>query len=351
MQHRVSGLDEFTAFADAASAFVCLLLLAACGVFLGIPINATILLGLCLLPFLLLLAAGARYRCTLSAQKGLLLEKYRFWFWRVMRQEFFLDASFQLYISGDASRAQGLCLVSPRPNEDESDFFGPYFGSRRMKTLQHKLQEMLESTRRGCPVFEQTALQNSLLADQQDRIDLENAVFSHTGRLALARNALEVKVGTITLPPETLLLFNPESYIDPRREDFLFGAVCGGAVDLEFCDLQVRPGAKLQFDSVGRVVFVHEGFENPIAIGPKTIDNQNPLGFSMDGELVQYTLAQEFDTGRFILPSGSTVQLLPKEYRSRKTAGVACLGGNAHVGESAFGEGEVVCLSQLDRVG
>jgi hypothetical protein len=324
MKTEVTGCDEFRALQDAATG-LCVLVTAAC-IGRWHPDIGPVWLAAsgCLVPVVLFLALGARFRCSVCLEEGIVLEKKRLWFYTCSKERFFLDASLTRFVADNNKSSRGLCWLTVASDGAESDFFGPFGDAKRLGDLEAKLQQALATTRteQACLLSEQ-AFGCELFDGQEGALDLDNASWSAEGRLLSVSLKESVVLKELVFPPATVLHFNRKGFVDSCRPDELISAVLSEPLLVEFCGLEMRAGGCLDFDAGGRVICLRDGLSAALRWGDLGVDDAQPVAFSVDGDLSEFTLSQPWSTDRMTLPGGSRVMLLPKVERSARMAGVA----------------------------
>jgi hypothetical protein len=297
-----SGADHYPATSDAA----CVGVVGLIGIPLMRMLDASIPLLLVATVLVAAVAAGARYRLTVSAD-GIELVSLRAWIWPVRRRRWLLDARIDLYESLDADAPQGLCVETKHGGAaGASDCFGPA-REGRVRALHAAASAALERHRAAAPPCP-PELRHARLAPQSALLDLPGAARHPSGRLREVRSLGPVVLGALEIPPGSLFRFNVEPiadprFIDPRRDDVLVEVQVAEPVVLY--GRRTNPGAVLRFLGEDRPLLTEGAFEPDVEIDGRRVRGDAVLGFRADGRLHSFTLARELRVGDLALPAGS----------------------------------------------
>ncbi len=106
-----------------------------------------------------------------------------------------------------------------------------------------------------------------------------------------------------TIPAGSSLSLNGDTYLDPRRDDRLNGAVLGAAATLP-AGLEAPSGARVWFSHVGNVVSVR-GDLGPVSPESFPIDATRGIDWDDDGSLKSFHTSRDVSLGGFTVPAGS----------------------------------------------
>jgi hypothetical protein len=132
------------------------------------------------------------------------------------------------------------------------------------------------------------------------------------GRLLRLRATGPVTLGTLRLPPGTLLHFATRDFIDPRRDDVLSEAELSSPIPL--LGSHTRTGARLRFDLDGTLVAVREAFDGQLLppglpVPNLPVEGRAVIGFDREGRVTGFTLAEDRVLGGHRVRAGAEFSL------------------------------------------
>ncbi|WP_394831577.1 hypothetical protein LVJ94_34195 [Pendulispora rubella] len=292
-------------------------------------------------------SAATRYRLRISSD-GIEWSVFLAWILPIERRRYLLDAKIDIYWSLEATKPEGVCVRPVRigADEEESSCFGQSFSQPAIASLYECANDAIQQVRNLLPPapFE---VRCPLLAENATKLDVRGAKRNWQGRLLEAKVVSDLAIGKLLLPSGTLLLFNGEEYLDPRRQDLLVAAVAKRSLRLPI-GISVSSNTRITFTPLGKINSVH-GALGAIVLDGFPIDGNETIGLDADGRVSSFTLGAATQLGGLTLVAGTEFSTWSKVF-DRRTTWCCTIRGALPLPDLVLGPGDSVVFDKASKL-